>query len=260
MGSVRVIVLKHQIRLLRQNAGSILVIFFIPILLAKIVQPAFRAVAEGSAKDEAHGLGKELAVAGFVVMFAYLFLTTIGSLLYKEHEWNTWDRIRTYGPTLRTVLWGKAVVSVGLLTAYLSSSLLASRVFEGVSVPASSVPKLVVAILLIAISVTLTGFVLFALCRSVQMFNAVATLIAIVFGGLAGALAPVEAQPGWLRAVADVVPAYWGRQLLVSAFSEGRVSGLGVIPSVSLLTFYCVAMFLVFRAVFHPQEPKMSWQ
>ncbi len=251
MDAVWWVVLKHQSRLLRQNVGSIVVLFVVPILLAKIVQPTFMAVQNS---------GTRLAVAGFIVMFAYLFLPTIGALLYKEHEWDTWDRVRIHGPTLRTVMWGKAVVSFVLITAYLAWVLAASRIFEGFSIPATSLPRLAGAVLLVALSVTVTGFALFAACRSVQMFNALGTLVAIVFGGLAGAFAPVEAQPAWLRAAADVIPAYWGRQLIVGAVSEGHVDGLGAVASLVLLAAYCVLMLFVFRLVFRPREPKLSWQ
>jgi ABC-2 type transport system permease protein len=248
-------VVQHELKVSWRDPTPLVALVVMPLLAITFVRPmlGLALAHEGHA-----GAGGEIqAVPALGVMFAFFLVAFGGFSFYQEHEWGTWDRLRASPASMAEIVVGKLLVICGIVLAQLATLFAVGGLAFDLPVAETFAWLLPVAV---ALSLAITALVaaLVAICRSVRQFNALALLIAIVFGGLGGSLAPTDLLPGWAQAVAPATPAYWAIRGFRSVLLEG-----GAHPDAWRATAALLGFAIVFAAVaawrFDARGAKVSW-
>ena len=249
-------VARHDLRLLRRDPVFLLVFTLMPLAFMAFTREAFGA-ALAQANPGADLNGAEQVVPGAAVVFSGFLVGNLGFGVFREHGWNTWDRLRASTLSTPELLAGKAVTPVLSLLLQLGVMLGAGALLFDLHVAGSVAAMLLVAAALIAMEVAL-GFALLSLCRSVLQLNAITNVGAMVLGGLGGAVTPVDSLPGWAQAVAPFTPAYWAMQGFTEVIIDGGGVGDVLTPLAVLVGF--ALLFVVIAAMrFRVEDSKLSW-
>ncbi len=241
-------VMRQDLRILRSDPVFLLIMIVMPLLVMAFIKPAFRAALVESGVPDANGA--EQVVPGTATMFAFFLMGNLGFAVFREHGWNTWERLRASRATPGEIMSGKTV------TPLLSLALQLSVLF-GLDVRGSYLALALVAASLAVCLVSL-GFVLLAICRTVMQLNAVTNLGTMVFAGLGGAIAPITALPDWARTIAPATPSYWAMRGFRSVILEAGGLGAVALPVVVLLAF-TTGFACIAGVRFRLEETKLSW-
>ena len=247
---------RHDLRVLRRDPVFLLVFTLMPLAFMAFTRDAFGAAL--SAANPGMDLnGAEQVVPGATVIFSGFLVGNLGFGVFREHGWNTWDRLRASTLTTPELLAGKAVAPVVSLLLQLTVMLGGGALLFDLHVRGDVSALLAVAVALIAMEVAL-GFMLLSVCRSVLQLNAVTNVGAMVLGGLGGAVTPVESLPGWAQAVAPFTPAYWAMQGFTDVIVDG--AGLAQLGTPLLVLGGFTLAFVVVAALrFRVEDSKLSW-
>lgn len=248
-------IVRQDLRVLRSDPAFLVIMIVMPLLVMAFLKPAFRGVLLLDGVEGA--TGAEQVVPGTSVMFALFLVGNLGFAVFREHGWNTWERLRASPATTGEVMLGKSVTP-------LASLALQQVVLLGVGglVLDLHVEGPVLALVAVATAFALAllgmGFLLLAVCRTVTQLNAFTNLGTMLLAGLGGALAPITALPGWAQAIAPAVPSYWAMRGYRSVILDGGGFGAVALPIAALLAF-AVGFSLIARARFAVEETKVSW-
>lgn len=203
-------VARHDLRILRSDPVFLLSMTVMPLIVMAFIKPAFGAttIPLGGAAMDGEVNGAEHAVPGVTVMFAFFLVGNVGFGVFREHGWNTWERLRASRAAPAEVMAGKVVVPLLTLALQLSVLIGLGGVLFDLDVRGSIAAMAVVAAALALCLVSL-GLLLLAVARSIMQLNAVSNLGTMLFAGLGGAIAPIAVLPGWARAIAPGTPSYW---------------------------------------------------
>jgi ABC-2 type transport system permease protein len=230
-------------------------LMIMPVLVVSFIKPAFRATLIASGARGANGA--EQAVPGTAVMFAFLMVGNVGFGVFREHGWNTWERLRASWARPAEVLLGKAVVPFAALALEMGILFGLGGLVFGLHVR-GAVMALVVVVAALAVCLVCLGFVFLAVCRSVMQLNAASNLGALAYAGLGGAVTPISALPGWAHRIAPVTPSYWAMRGFHSVILGHGGLGAVILPTGVLLgfagTFACIATYR-----FRFDETKVGW-
>jgi ABC-2 type transport system permease protein len=246
---------RQDLRLLRRDPVFFAVFLFMPLVLIAFVKPLLRSTL--AADGVSGATGAEHAVPGMAVLFALFLTGQIGWHFFREHGWNTWDRLRASPASPFEVVLGKALVPVAQLFGYmLFVFALAALLFE------FDVRGGVVALVLVSASfataVVALSLALVALCDTAMQLNAVTNLGTMLLAGVGGAVTPLGELPDWVEPLAHATPTYWAmrgfREVTLGDPSMAAVAG----PVLALLAF--AALFAAVAAArFRYEEPRTSW-
>jgi ABC-2 type transport system permease protein len=196
----------HNVRLLLADPSPIVLTTVMPIVMMAFLRGTGAAVLRQQGFTAA--TGAEVVVPGMAVLFAFFGVSFIASGFYSEHYWGTWDRLRASAARPIEVLLGKIVPgalleAIQLVVLFVAGALLFGFRVRG-SVAGVAIMIAVSTVFLVAMSMLFT-----AVFTTINQLGAAVNLAAMVLGGLGGALAPLEALPGWAREIAPLSPAYW---------------------------------------------------
>jgi ABC-2 type transport system permease protein len=243
-----------DLRIAKRDTGPLIFMVVMPLLVMAFVKPAFR-FALAAAHPGANG--SEQAVPGMVVMFGFFAVGATGFTFFREHGWNTWDRLRASWATPTEIMLGKLVTPLLLTVTQVVVLFGLGHVLYGLHVRGSLLALAVVSVALIACLLSL-ALMLVAVMRTVQQMNAAANVGGLVFAGFGGSLTPLSIMPHWVRAVAPATPGYWAMRGFRSVFLDGQ--GLhAALPAVGVLAAFTAAFALVAALRFRMAEPKTSW-
>jgi ABC-2 type transport system permease protein len=233
---------RQDLRLLRRDPVFFAVFLFMPLLLTVFVKPLLDA---------------EQAVPGMAVLFALFLVNQVGWGFFREHGWNTWERLRASPASRAEVLLGKAIVPLAQLLFYMGFLFAASTVLFDLDLGGR---ELALAAVSTAFATTLVAlaFALVALCRTAMQLNAITNLGTLLLAGLGGALTPVALLPGWAEAIAPATPSYWAMR----GFREVTIDGGGlgaVLGPVAVLLAFTAAFAAIAAVRFRYDETKTSW-
>ena len=248
-------VARHDLRLLLRDPAPLILLIAMPVVLMAFLRPAFESSLVAAGYDDANGA--EQAVPGVTVMFAFFLVGTVGFGFFREHGWNTWERIRASWARPSEVMAGKAVTPLLMAAVQLTLLFGLGRLLFGLRVR-GPVTGLVVVGVALACCLVAFGFLLTAVCRTVMQMNALSNLGALLFAGVGGALAPLSAMPSWARTVAPVSPAYWAMRGYRDVILDGGGVGDVLLPAGVLLAFAAGAALLA-ATRFRFAETKTSW-
>lgn len=244
----------NDFRQLRRDPVLLLTFTVMPLLVMAFFKPAFAASLRESGLANANGA--EQAVPGMAVMFAFFLVSNLGLYVFSEHAWNTWSRLQASGMTSTTMLVGKSVVPIFAFAVQLS-------VLFGIGSPLFSLTVSGSWWGIVAVSASLSiclialGYLLLSISSTVMHLNTFANLGAVIFAGLGGAIAPIDALPDWAATVAVATPSYWA----MSGYNEVIIAG----GSAADVTRHCLvllgmafALFIVAAILYNPEEQKVG--
>ncbi len=249
-------VARHDLRILRNDPGFLIIFTLMPLAFMAFTRGAFGAALA----LENPGLdlnGAEQVVPGAAVIFSGFLVGNLGFSVFREHGWNTWDRLRASSLSTPELMIGKAVAPVLSLAVQLVVMLGGGALLFDLNVSGPILALVAVAAMLAVMEVAL-GFMLLAICRSVLQLNAASNVGAMVLGGLGGAVTPIDTLPSWAQAIAPFTPTYWAMQGFTDVIVGG--AGLGQIATPLAMLAAFSGGFLVIAAVrFRVEDSKLSW-
>lgn len=197
--------------------------------------------------------GTEHGIPGLAVLFCWVNLPFFCWSAYDEHGFGTWDRLRGGLVRPSVVLAAK----VAFMSAYLVGMFVISYVGGlglGMHPNGSGVGWAATALITSVVASTY-GLMLYVLIPTGNLFIIISHAGCLVMGGFAGALVPFRLLPGWVQAIAPVLPQYWA----VRAFRKVSLDGLGLTSILTeLAVLVCFGVFCVAVAAwrFDPEALK----
>lgn len=235
---------RHDLRILRADPSYLVIMTGMPLVIMAFMRPAFAGTIE--AQGVAGANGAEHVVPGVSVTFALFMVSNIGFGVFREHGWNTWERLRAGPTTGGELMLGKSVTPLLVLGIQQAVLLGVGGLLLDLDVGGSVLALALVAIAFGA-SLVAMGFVLLAVCRTVMQLTAITNLGTMVLAGLGGALTPFATLPGWAAAIAPAVPTYWAMRGYRSVvIDSGGVDDV-LLPVAVLLGFAVVLAAIAVR-------------
>src|SRR5438093_6173406 len=196
---------RHEFRLLRRDPFPLVLLLGLPLAIVGFLKPALALAlfVEGHTR----ATGAEQAIPGMAVTFSFFLVGFVGLVLFRDHGWGTWDRLRGEAGTVE-LLTGKVLPVIGVAYAQLAVLFLVGTTGFGLRARGSVVGLALMAVVLPFASIAF-GAAVAAAARTLQQVNIVANLGTVVLAGLGGALIPLHLLPGWAQRVAPAVPTYW---------------------------------------------------
>lgn len=246
-------VAKLQLRIIRNDPWFLVIMFGMPLVVMPLFQRAMGLSLIDSGFQGASGA--EQVVPGQVILFGFFVGGSVGFALFREHGWKTWDRLRASAASSRSLLVGFALPWVLIHVGYQVALFAAGGLALGLRFNEGS--PIAWFLLLIAYSAIVVALVLLvsATFRTVNQVNAFQNVGAMVFGGLGGALVPLEQLPGWAQAIAPATPAYWAMRGHRSVFLEQGGVAEVVFP-VTVMLATAAALGVVASIRFRSDETK----
>ncbi|MDW3218316.1 MAG: ABC transporter permease [Acidimicrobiales bacterium] len=244
-----VAVSRLQLRVLRRDPAFLVVMFGMPLAIMPLMKETIALSLVASGFPDANGA--EQLVPGQTVLFGFMVAGSAAFALFREHGWRTWDRLRASPASPRQILAGFGAPWVLIHVLFQLVMLGSGALFFDLRLNGGSPVALVLTVVAFAACVVAIVILAAATFRTVNQLQALVNLGALVFGGLGGALVPVEQLPGWAETIAPVSPQYWAMDAFRSVFLErgGVDDVLG--PCAILLAIALVASALAsirFRA------------
>jgi ABC-2 type transport system permease protein len=248
-------VARQDLRILRSDPAFLAIMIAMPLVIMAFIKPAFRS---SLLLNGVHGAnGAEQAVPGTAVMFSFFLLGNLGFAVFREHAWNTWERLRASPASPAEIMAGKVVVPLLTLLFQLGVLFGLGGLIFGLHVR-GSVLGMILVIIALAICLVSLGALLLAVCRSVVQLNAATNVGTMFFAGLGGAIAPLAVLPAWARTLAPITPSYWAMRGFRSVtLTNGGLDSV-VLPIVVLLAF-SVGFTILAGLRFKAEETKISW-
>jgi len=244
---------RHQLTILRRDPWFLIIMLGMPLAAMPLLQRTMKLSLAAGGFDQANGA--EQVVPGQTVMFSFFVAGSVAFSLFREHGWKTWDRLRASAVSPASMLVGFGLPWVGFHVVYQLTLFGAGAAFLGLRLNGGS--PIAAIMVMAAYATTLIALVLAAATsfRTIQQVNALTNVGAIVFGGIGGALVPLDQLPSWAQTIAPVTPAYWAMQGHQSVFLEGGgVSS--VLTPVAVLLAGAAALGLIARQRFRVDETK----
>jgi ABC-2 type transport system permease protein len=248
-------IVKNELRVFRRDPAYLIVLIAMPIVIMGFTKEVFRPGLLLEGVDGANGA--EQSVPGMAVMFSFFLVGNFGFVVFREHGWNTWDRLRSYPIGSFQLLAAKAVLPIITLALQITVLLTLGGLIYALNVRGSlSALTLVV----VAHLFCLAGLALLVVgvCRSVMQVNAISNMGAVLIAGIGGAITPFIALPIWAQRVAPASPAYWTMDGFNRVIVEGGGVGDVLVPVAAL-----AAMGVVFGVIgamrFNVSDQKTGW-
>ncbi|MFI5907233.1 ABC transporter permease [Dactylosporangium sp. NPDC051541] len=244
----------QDLRILRRDPFFVIVATVMPLLLMGFLNKGLTSAAAGPGVAS----GAAQVVPGMSLVFAFFSVANLGYCIFREHGWNTWDRLRASHAGTADIMVGKTLVPAAVLTVQMGIFFTVGSLLTGLHVNGSVLGVVFVAALT-EINVLCLGLLLVALCRNIMQLNAIANLGSILLAGLGGALAPVALLPQWVQWIARLTPGYWAME----GFREVIVVGSGVVgalrPMLFLLAFSAAFAVLAWRRFRIDESKGVAW-
>lgn len=245
---------RNEFRLMRRDPSFLVLMIGMPLIIIPILESTIGRSLESEGIRDA---GASQVVSGQAVLFAFFMVGMTGFAFFREHGWNTWDRLRASPARNADIVMGKAVPWIALGVIQLSAVLLFGAVFFDVDL--SGAP---LGLLLLSLSYVLTlvalAVLLVAVVHRMPQLNAISNLGAMVFGAIGGAFIPISQLPIWAETIAPVTPTYWVMRGFTGVLIDDAGIGAVWLPVAVLLGFTLVFALLALLR-FRFDEEKRSW-
>lgn len=231
----------HNLKLLLGDPGPIILYLIIPVLSILVMRPTMKTILVQEGYKNVNG--SEQAVPGFMIMFLFLWVITLGRGFFVEHGWNTWERMRASQASIGQILTGKLLPGALLILAQIVITMVIGLTVFGMNSKGPLPVLLVVAVPLITCVLAMTAAIV-ALVQTYAQLEAIGNMILIVFAAMGGALTPVASLPPTIRAIGHAFPSYWALLAAHNVILDGKgISGV-LVPAGVL-----VGMTLVFMVI-----------
>lgn len=206
IGGRTAVLFRQNVALLLRDPAPIVITSAMPLILIAFLKGTGAAVLRQQGLSGTNGT--EVVVPGQVVMWAFFGVAFLATAFFSEHRWGTWDRLRASAARPVEVLVGKMLPSALLVLVQMTVLFALGAALFGMRVT-GSIAGLGLMIAVSTAFMTALAMLMVATLRTANQVMALVNLGAMVFAGIGGAFAPVEALPGWAQTIAPVSPAYW---------------------------------------------------
>ncbi len=239
-------VTRLQLRILRRDPWFLIIMFGMPLAVMPLMRKTIGLSLNASGYSNADGA--EQVVPGQMVFFGFMVAGSTAFALFREHGWNTWDRLRSSPASPRSLLAGFGLPWMAIHMLFQAGVLLSGVLFFGLRFNGGSPLALLLTMAGFSFCVVPAVLLAAATLRTVNQVNALVNIGAMALGGIGGALVPVEQLPGWAEAIAPATPQYWAMEGHRSIFLEhGGVADV-LVPT---LVMFGVGMLASALAVRH---------
>jgi ABC-2 type transport system permease protein len=246
-------VVKQQLRIIRRDPWFLFIMFFMPLVVMPLFKRTMGLSLQASGYTSASGA--EQVVPGQAVMFGFFVGGSAGFCLFREHGWQTWDRLRASSASSRALLIGFMIPWVVILTVFQAALLSVGGLALGLRLNGGSPLAELAVMFAYSCCVVALIMLISSTLRTVNQVNAFQNVGAMAFAGLGGALVPLSQLPGWARAVGPFTPAYWAMRGHNAVFLEAGGLGDVVVP-VGVLLIAAVALMALATIRFRVDETK----
>ena len=228
------IIARHEARMTYASAFPYLLLIVMPILLISFL-------------SRGQFGGPSQSVPGMQTMFGLFGVTIVGLAFFRDHGWNTWDRLRAgpVGPV--EVILGKLSPLATLFVLQQVVLLLAGRILFDMPWRGDVAATGLLIAAVVSVEASL-GMLAVAFCRNVEELTVAGYIGAIVLAGVGGAIAPLERLPDWVGTLAPASPVYWMERGFQATIIGGRPVS-DVVPSALILFAFscCTGLIAVWR-------------
>ena len=250
-----VAVARNEFRLVRRDPTFLVMMIGMPLIIIPILRTVVGPALE--AEGLPPGAGDAQVVTGQAVLFAFFMVGMTGFAFFREHGWNTWDRLRASPARNLDIIVGKAVPWFTIGIAQLATVIGVGAIAFDVDLSASPLGLVLLGAAYVATLVSLAVLLVAVLHRMPQL-NAVSNLGAMVFGAIGGAFVPADQLPGWAQAIAPATPTYWVMRGMNDILIEGDGLEAVWLP-VAVLVVFAAGFALLAARRFRFDEAKRSW-
>lgn len=246
---------ENDARLFRRDPVPLLVMITMPLLLIAFLRPAYELMLEERLDRDLNGA--EHGVPGIAVMFGALLVPNLGFGVFREHGWNTWDRLRSGTHRTGELVLGKLLAPFGVALAQQVVLFVVGGAVYGLHVEGSFIALALVVASLCLLLVSM-AMAMVSVTRTVMQFNALASLLGFLMAGVGGALIPSDLLPEWADTIGRVTPIRW----VMEGFERVIVfdGGLGaVVGPVAVVGAFAAGLLAIVRWRFRVDETKTAW-
>ncbi len=244
---------RREFLLMRRDPAFIVIFFAMPLVVMPLFETTMGLSLQASGFDDASGA--EQVVPGQVVLFGFFIGSSVAFAVFREHGWKTWDRLRASAVGPRTMLAGFGLPWIVLHVAYQVTLMVVGALFLGLRLNGGSAPAVLAVMIGYAVCVIPLVLLIAATFRTANQVNGITNLMAMVLGGLGGALVPLDQLPGWAQGIAPATPQYWAMEGHRRVFLEG--GGLiDVLVPVAVLVGAGLVLGLLAAVRFRADETK----
>lgn len=246
---------RHELRVLRRDPFPIIILIVMPLVVMAFIKPTLRFTLVSEGYRGANG--SEHAVPGMAVLFAFFLVSFVGYGFFIEHGWGTWERLRASQARSIEIIVGKVLPMLGVAALQQTLLFVAGGALFRLHIRGSLIALALVSIAL-SFCLVAMGVALVALCRTIQQVNAFGNIGAMIFGGVGGALAPINVLPAWARAVAPATPTYWAMRGFRSVVLDAGGT-IDVLLPIAILLAFAVGFGALAALRLRFEETKVSW-
>jgi ABC-2 type transport system permease protein len=197
---------RHDLLILRNDPSILAILTLMPLIVVAFVKDLYRPwLLEAGVVDPT---GAEQALPGMAVMFSFFLMSTVGFTVFREHDWNTWQRLRASPMRPGEIIVAKTVTPAFASALQLGVLFAGGYLLFGFRIRGSWMELALMCTMLIVVLESL-GLALMGLCTTVSQLTAVANLGTMVLAALGGAITPISSLPAWAAPLAPLSPMYW---------------------------------------------------
>ena len=233
-------VIRHEFRILRSDASSLLSLTVMPLVMIAFLRPLAKVALS---EENPTANGSEFTVPAMATMFAFFLVAMIGFSFVSERQWNTWDRLRASQASSPELLIGKVVPAFSLAIIQQTVLFGAGMAIFGLR-PKGPVVAMFAVVVALCVCLTALGVLIAALFKSNQQLNAFSNIVTMVLAGVSGAFVPIQLLPGWVQTIAPISPQYWALRGYRSVILDGEGLPAVALPVGMLLLFSAAAGLL----------------
>jgi ABC-2 type transport system permease protein len=241
---VTLAIARRNLRLVLGDPSPIIIYLLIPLLSMVVMKPTQKEILVGEGFPDANGA--EQVVPGFMVMFIFLWMISIGRTFFVEHGWGTWERLRASSATTADIVMGKLAPGFLLMAGQIVISVGLGVVLLDLNSKGPILALVIVAIPLITCVLAMTAAFV-GLVRTYAELEAAGNLVLIVFAAIGGSLTPVDILPQTVQDIAPAFPSYWANEAALDVLLKGKGVSAVLAPAGVLLLY--TAFFGVIAAV-----------
>ena len=250
------VVARQSARLMRSEAGSLVTVFVMPIVLMTFFKPVARQALVMAGYH--HVNGSEQVVPGMTVGFGTFMLSYVAFSFMGEYGWGTWERLRASRASSAAIVIGKLIPSMVVCVMYEVILFLFGVAVFGLRFHGHPLALVLTGLAFPACLVT-AGIFLVAVCRTDQQINVIGNIGGIFLGALGGGYVPLSLLPSWARDIAPLTPTYWAVKGLRAGVLPGYSASAGLVSAAVLLGVAAAfAVGAAFKFRFEETKPQVG--
>jgi ABC-2 type transport system permease protein len=234
------IIARHEARMNYTSTFPYLLLIVMPLLLTSFLSRGQLG-------------GPSQSVPGMQIMFGLFGVVCVGLAFFRDHGWNTWDRLRAGPVSPLEVILGKVTPLVTLFALQQVVLLLAGWALFGMPWRGNVAATGLLIAAMVSVEASL-GLLTVAFCRTVEELTVAGYIGAIVLAGIGGAIAPLERLPGWMEALAPASPVYWMGRGFQAVIGDHPVGDVMLPVSVLLVFSCCMGLIALWRFRFDSKK------